>query len=560
MIRLSLNHPVAVISLFAVLVFAGLVTWVWLPVELLPSLKHPRLVIITSFGSASAEEVESLLTRPVEEAVGTVSGLRSVDSVSSEGVSTVTLKFDWGINISMAAAEVREKLDLITDEFPRDAKLPIVVQYDPSDAPIMTLAVTGSEDLTALQVLARNRIKTELETVNGVAAVRLTGGLIPEIQVLADESRLAAHSIDLKTLSTFLEKANINFPGGRVMKGSLELPVRTVGRFKTVDEIRTVSIGRGDEGGTVRVKDVAEVEETHKDRTSISRVNSRSAVLLSILKESTANTLEVSGRVKDKLGEIRRSLPPNVGVEVVDDEAPFVEDSLRNLRSNMLEGSGLAFLALLIALRSLGTALLIMIAVPVSVFSTYAFMSFAGVSLNIMSIGGMALGIGMLVDCSIVVLQNVHKKRGVVPDLTKAVEIAVGEVASSLVSGTLTILVVLVPIMFMSGLAQRLFRDFAFTLASSLLMSLLTAIIFLPALIVSLFKKSAKRVQTSQSRLESTYGKVLFRLIKRPLSTVSRVHHIVMRRYLRRQQTGTGSSAEHQRRRILHCAYLTAGE
>lgn len=482
--RLALRHPVAVSALFATLVFIGLVSWPFLPLDLLPNLKYPRLVIITSFGNASAEEVETLLTRKVEEAVGTVAGLRSMNSVSSEGISSVALKFDWGSDMSMAAVEVREKLDLIADVLPREAKLPIVVHYDPTDAPILSFALSGSDDLTAMRVLAKSIIKPKLETIAGVASVRLTGGLTPEIQVLADMGRFAAHGLDMQVLANRLESANINFPGGKVRQGILELPVRTVGRFTTLEEIGSVSLGAGTEGGTIQVKDVAEVKRTHRDRTSLCRVNGRPAVLLGIIKEPAANTLEVSRRLIEGLPELRRSLPAGMDLEIVDNEASFVEEAVKDLRSNILLGGVLAFLVLFVFLRSLRSSAFILLSIPVSVLCTFAFMSFAGISFNIMSISGLALGVGMLVDDSIVVLEGIDRRRREVPDTFDAVITALKEVGASVIGGTLTTLAVLVPILFMSGLAQRLFQDFAFTLAVSQLMSLLTAMILLPALIV----------------------------------------------------------------------------
>ena len=482
--RLALRHPMAVSALFATLVFVGLVSWPFLPLDLLPNLKHPRLVIITSFGNASAEEVETLLTRKVEEAVGIVTGLRSMNSVSSEGVSSVVLKFDWGVDMSLAAVEVREKLDLVADVLPREAKLPLVVHYDPSDAPVLTIALSGLDDLTAMRVLARNVIKPKLETVAGVASVRLTGGLTPEIQVLADMGRLAAHGLDIEAVAGRLESANINFPGGKIRQGILELPVRTVGRFTTLDEIGYVPLGTGLEGGAIQVKDVAEVKRTHRDRTSICRVNGRPAVVLGIIKEPAANTLEVARRLIEGLPEVRRTLPGGMELEIVDNEASFVEEAVRDLRSNILLGGALAFVVLFVFLRSLRSSSFILLSIPVSVLCTFAFMSFAGISFNIMSISGLALGVGMLVDDSIVVLEGIDRRRRQIPDTFDAVISALREVGASVVGGTLTTLAVLVPIIFMSGLAQRLFRDFAFTLAVSQLMSLLTAMILLPSLIV----------------------------------------------------------------------------
>ena len=517
-----LRHPLAIVATFSLLVVAGIVSTFSLPVELLPSLKYPRLVILTSFGNASSEEVESLLTRPVEEAVGTVTGLRSISSTSSEGTSSVVLRFNWGSNMSLAAAEVREKLDLIADEFPREAKLPIVVQYDPTDTPIVTLALAGGKDIAALYTLAKHTLKPELETISGVATVRISGGLAPEIQVLVDRGRLVAQTLDLKLITDRLESANINFPGGSLIKGPMELPVRTVGRFKSLGEIELVSLGKGVEGGTVRVKDVADVVASHADRTSLSRVNGQPAVLLGIIKEPSENTVEVSQRVINRLADLRRRVPQGTTLDVVDNEAPFIEKALDDLKTDILWGSLLAFGVLLIFLRNLRSTVFIMLAIPVSVVSTFALMSFSGVSLNIMSIGGMALGVGMLVDCSIVVLESIHRKRFQTQDIYEATSDALSEVGASVVSGTLTSLAVLVPILFMTGMAQKLFRDFALTMGGSLLISLFVSVLLLPAIMV--WSQSSSKTSSSHdgemSWIHAIYKRIVLFALEHPAKVI----------------------------------------
>jgi HAE1 family hydrophobic/amphiphilic exporter-1 len=492
-----LRRPLAVIATFAIMVFAGGVAWFSLPVELLPSLKYPRLVIITSFGNASAEEVESLLTHQVEEAVGAMSGLKSMSSTSTDGISKVVLSFHWGTNMALAAAEVREKLDLFADQFPREATLPVVIRYDPTDAPVVTYALTGAAGVLGLRELAQQVIKKDLETVKGVAAIRVSGGTDPEIQILADPARLAAHKVDLRILAERIESANINFPGGTILKGSLEYPIRTVGKFKNIDEISTLSLGRGDHGGAVLVKDVAVVEESSADRRALSRVDGEPAVLLNIIKEQAENTLDVVNRVVSRMNDISRRLPKDTRLTIVDSEAPLVAGALQELKIDIVWGAFLAFLTLLVVVRKTMVASLIMLSIPVSVLSTVALMRLAGVSLNLMSVGGMALGVGMLLDCSIVVLESMYRRQvevdasqvsgGVLNrDPIESVSGVIRDVSPSLISGTLTTLAVLLPILFLTGAAQRLFRDFAFTLGASLLISLFTAVALLPAIAIKM--------------------------------------------------------------------------
>jgi HAE1 family hydrophobic/amphiphilic exporter-1 len=468
-------------------------------------------MVVSSFANASAEEVETLLTRPVEDAVATVAGLLAMTSVSAEGVSSVQLRFAWGTNMSMAAAEVREKLDLIADEFPREAKLPIVIQYDPTDTPIVTLAFTGALPLTELYTFSKTVLKPDLETINGLATVRVSGGLVPEIHVLVDPSRLFAHSLDFRVVAQALEAANINFPGGSLIKETIELPVRTVGRFKSIEEISLVPLGPGGLGGAVQIKDVAEVVPSHADQTSFCRVNGQPAVLLGIIKEPTANTVEVSRRLMQKLEVLRERLPNRTLLDVVDDDAPFIERSLADLRNDILWGSLLAFLVLLLFLRNVYSSISIMLAIPVSVIATFGLMSFFGVTVNIMSIGGMALGVGMLLDCSIVVLESLDRWYIKTREMLGAAARALAEVGASVTSGTFTTLAVLVPILFMTGMAQRLFRDFAFTMASCLILSLLVSILLLPAiLLLSRTYQTLQLARTTKTpTIESMYRKAV---------------------------------------------------
>jgi hydrophobic/amphiphilic exporter-1 (mainly G- bacteria), HAE1 family len=521
--RAVLRHPLAIVSVFAAAVFGSLITWSTIPVELLPNLKLPRLIIRSSLSNASAEEVEVLLTRVVEEAVGTVMGVRSMNSVSSEGESIVVLRFNWGADMSLVAAEVREKLDLVADEFPKESHLPTVVHFDPTDAPIVTLALTGEEDPSKLRTLARDSIKTELETTSGVASVRLTGGLVPEVQVIADGGRLSAHSLDLRNLIWRIEKANINFPGGRVEQDSMEFSVRTVGRFKNLEDILALSVGRGVTGGIVKIRDVGDVRWGYREQTSISRVNGQPAVLLGIIKEQTANTIEVSQRVLSRIEDMRRKLGSAIRLEVVSNEAPFIRNALAGLRTDALIGMFLSFGVLWIGLRKFSSAILVGVSIPVSVVVTLGLMSVGGVSVNIMSIGGLALGVGMLVDCSIVVLECCHRRRPEYLTITDAAAASVGEVGWSLVSGTLTAMAVLIPIAFLSGLAQKLFRDFAFTVAVSHLISLFTALLFLPAVMV-LTQSSAPSPVTARKKrpiLEQGYQFTLSFCTRHPIVVVT---------------------------------------
>jgi HAE1 family hydrophobic/amphiphilic exporter-1 len=506
-----LRHPIAVIPLFAMVVIAGLISWPSLPVQLLPNLTYPSLVVLTSYGEAAPEEVDTLVTRPIEATVSTVKGLRSLNSVSTNGTSTITLRFDWGTAMSSASAEVREKLDLITGDLPREVKLPIVMHYNPANAPTVVLALSGFKDLKRLRVTAETEVVPELERLPGVAAVRVRGGLVPEIQILADRGRLAAHDIGLEELFNHVKNANVNFPGGKMARGPVEFSLRTVGRFKSLEDMEQVPLGTSTKGGLVRVKDVARILKTYKDKTGISSINGNPAVLLNIIKEPEANTVKVSRGIRAQVAQLKRSLPDGMHFEIAMDQGPFIEEALRNLRDMVLIGSTLAFLVLLVGLRRVRSSVLVMISIPVSVFSTFGLMALFGVSVNFMSVGGLALGVGMLVDSSIVVLESIHRNRRSEADLLIAAEKGLNEVKTSVISGTVTTIVVLVPIMFMTGLGQRLFRDLAFTLSASLLVSLLVSLVLLPALVMltDWGRLKVEEPTGSESFLTKTYGRAV---------------------------------------------------
>lgn len=503
------THPLAIAAIFAIFVFGGILSWPLLPVELLPSLAYPRLAVRTTFGTAAPEEVETLITRPVESALAAVSGLRGMSSVSTEGLSVIELKFEWGSKMSLVATEVREKLDPITEALPRNVDPPLVTHYNPSDDPIVTLALLGSKDLSDLRVQAETVFKPELETVAGVATVRVTGGLVREIQVLVDAGRVVAQNLDLRDLSNRLETANINFPGGKILQGPLELSLRTVGRFTTIDQIRNLPLLHGAAGGTVRVSDVAEVVDASVEQTSISAFNGKPTVLLSIIKEPLANTVEVSARIRKKVETIRSTLPAGTQLVVTNDHGPFIEEALSDLRRNMVLGSLLALGLLVLGVRTVKGSALIVLSIPVSIIISLGFMALGGVTLNLMSIGGLAVSTGMVVDASIVVLESIYRHKAQRNDVHEAIHAALREVSGSAITATITTVVVLVPILFMTGLAQRLFRDFAFTLASALIVSLLTALILVPAMVVLTERWGSVRPVARVSGLKENYGKSL---------------------------------------------------
>jgi HAE1 family hydrophobic/amphiphilic exporter-1 len=477
-----LQRPLGVIALFIAALAAGLFCLPRLPVSLLPSLSQPRLTVVTRYEHATPQEVDSLVTRRLESVLGTVAGLRGLESISQQGVSRIGLAFDWERSLTDAAAEVREKLDAAIEQLPREAAPPLVLPYDPSQTPLITLALSGGKSGLLLRDLADQRIKPRLLTLPGVAAVGLMGGLTPEIQVLVDKARLAAYGLDLASVVKGIKQANLNSPAGELRMGQRNMPVRTVGRFQEPGQINEAPLAAGETQAPLTVDQVARVLRTHKDQTGFARSDGKDAVLVSVLKAQDANALEVSERVKQVV--LALNLPEEVKLEVVEDQAPIVEASLNELAKMVLMGGGLAILVLWIFIRRIGAALLVALAAPLGLFITFGLMNLFGVGLNLMSIGGLALGVGMLLDGSIVVLEAFERRRKTGLTRLEAARQALHEVGGSLITGTLTTAVVLVPVFFMTGLSQRLFADFSFTLAASLIVSLATGLLLLPSLLV----------------------------------------------------------------------------
>ncbi|MCB2186998.1 MAG: efflux RND transporter permease subunit [Deltaproteobacteria bacterium] len=504
-----LRRPLGLLALFLALALGGVFSWPRLPVELLPRLPFPRLTVLTVYENAPPQEVEALVTRRLEGVLGTVAGLRRMESSSREGLSVISLVFDWGRGLSEAAAESREKLDSVSDQLPREAELPLVLHYDPSESPVITLALTGPDQGTRPRILASTVVKSRLETLEGVAAVRVTGGQVPEVEVLADRARLVAHNLDLGRVVEGIRQANQNVPAGQVTTRGLEVAVRTVGRFKDYQEVASAPLTSGQEGRPVLVGDVARAVYGSKDPTGFCRVRGQPAVLVGVLKEPAANTVEVSARVRGALEHLASRLPGGFQLTVVDDQAPFVESSLGELQSMVWWGGLLAFGVLVAFMRRPGRALLLVSAVPLSLLATLGFMHLGGRGLNLMSIGGLALGVGMLVDSGIVVLEAMHRHQAQGLGRLDAAARSLAEVRSSLISATLTTVAVLVPVLFMTGLAQRLFNDFAFTLVAALLVSLATALYLLPALVARGRDRGTPALDQGTGRLAEIYGRGL---------------------------------------------------
>jgi hydrophobic/amphiphilic exporter-1 (mainly G- bacteria), HAE1 family len=496
-------HPVAVLMMFLAALVFGLVSYQRLAVELMPDIAYPTVTVRTGFEGAAPPEVELQVSQPIEEALATLDGLVRVDSRSRAGSSDVVLGFDWGTDIGRATQSIRENLQTIW--LPDNADRPLVLRYDPSLDPFLRLAVSvdaeselaknmePDELLLTLRELAEHQLKRDLEGMSGVAAARVRGGLQREVRVDVREGWLAARQLTLGDVRGALERENINIAGGSVLEGDVEYLIRTLNEFTTVEELGTLQIRRFD-GERVRLSDVAEVYETHEEREVVSQLSGTEAVEIEIFKEADANVVEVAERVKltlfgDGLPEdmggtkgLIDELPEGTEVVVLDDQAAFVELALANLRSTALVGGFFAVLVLYMFLRDRVATAIVSLAIPVSVVVGMAPLYLWDVSLNLMSLGGLALGIGMLVDNAVVVLESIQRWREEGLADREAAVAGVRDVAAAVVASTLTTIAVFLPIAFVEGVAGELFGDLSLAVVASLLASLAVALLLVPTL------------------------------------------------------------------------------
>ncbi len=482
-IGFSIGRPVTIIMLMTAMLLFGFIAFSRLPINLLPDITYPTLTVRTEYVGAAPNEIENLISEPIEEAVGVVTGVVRVSSISRPERSDVILEFEWGTNMDFASLNVREKIDLLN--LPQAAEKPILLRFDPSLDPILRIALSGNESLTALRIMAEEEIKRELEALEGVAAVKISGGLEEEIHVELDESRLASLGIPITQVATRLEQENVNLAGGTIKDGETEYLVRILNEFQAVDEIGDIIVGQVNTV-PILLSDVASVTKSHKERKLSAQIDGRESIEIAIYKEAGTNTIQVGRVVKDRLNSVQETvagLTSGVNLEVVFDQSIFIEQSVDEVLKTALYGGILAILVLYLFLRS-SSSLIIGVSIPISVVTTFFFLYAFDVSLNIMSLGGLALGVGMLVDNSIVVLEGIdrHRRRGGDQPVAERVRLGASEVGQAVVAATLTTVCVFVPIVFVEGIAGQLFRDLALAVTFSLIVATLVAVTLIPVI------------------------------------------------------------------------------
>lgn len=534
LVEFSTRRRVTIMMIMITMVLFGFIALGSLKVNLLPDLSYPTLTVRTEYTGAAPTEIETLISEPVEEAVGVVKNLRKLKSVSRTGQSDVVLEFAWGTDMDQASLEVRDKMEVL--QLPLEAKAPVLLRFNPSTEPILRLVLSAKgnaaneaeavRQLTTLRRYADEDLKKKLEPVAGVAAVKVGGGLEDEIQVDIDQQRLAQLNLPIDTIIQRLQQENINVSGGRLEEGSQRYLVRTVNQFASVNEIREMLVttqSGGDNaaqsaaqqmaaiaastgsaaamaaaasvqsassssssaiagGMPVRLKDVADVRQGYKEREAIIRLGGKEAVELAIYKEGDANTVSTAAGLKARLEQLEKQIPGDVELTIIDDQSRFIENAINDVKKDAVLGGFLAILVIFLFLRDGWSTFVISLSLPVSIITTFFFMDQMGLSLNVMSLGGLALATGLVVDDSIVVLESIAKARERGLGIVEAAIAGTREVSMAVVASTLTTIAVFLPLVFVEGIAGQLFRDQALTVALAIGISLVVAMTLIPML------------------------------------------------------------------------------
>ena len=527
LIEFATRRRVTVAMVTVTLVLFGLISLSSLRVELLPDLSYPTLTVRTDYEGAAPAEVETLISQPAEEALGVVKGLRKLKSISRTGQSDVVLEFAWGTDMQQAGLDVRDKMETL--QLPLDAKPPVLLRFNPSTQPIMRLALSSKQEggdetdavrrLMELRRYADEDLKRKLEPVPGVAAVKVGGGLEDEIQVEIDQRKLAQLGLSLDSVIQRLAQENVNLSGGRLEEGSQRYLVRTVNQFADVEQMREMLLttaggaaasggdnaqlmsailgsrdptviaalrGDGGSGGAgaspVRLKDVAQVYQGYKEREAVIRSGGREAVELAVYKEGDANTVATADALEARLAEIRARLPADIEMTPVEDQSRFIRHAIADVKLDAVIGGLLSILIIFLFLRDGWSTFVISLSLPISIIATFFFMGQLGLSLNVMSLGGLALATGLVVDDSIVVLESIAKARERGLGVLESTIEGTREVSMAVVASTLTTIAVFLPLVFVEGIAGQLFRDQALTVSIAIAVSLVVAMTLIPML------------------------------------------------------------------------------
>ncbi|WP_456275865.1 efflux RND transporter permease subunit [Bacillus sp. AK128] len=519
--KLAVLRPIAMSMVVLLLLILGVVSVRNMTIDLFPDLTFPVAAVTATYDGAGPEEIENLLAEPLENALGTIPNVESISSFSQNGGVLVVVSFHWGTDMDFASLNMREKIDAVRDFLPAGVESPRVVRFDPSDLPIIQLAVKDvSNEMIEAKQLAEEEIKPQLDSIDGVASVTIEGGVENEIKLIVDPKELATYNLTLEQLQQIIGSENLNLPAGSITDQNQQLPIRVTGQFQSISDIESLPVPTNQ--GILPLNQIVKIEESLKPHSQLSFLNGEPSVGISILKQSGTNTVAVAKQIEERLDEIKGQLPEGMEIQTVFDQSKFINQSISAVTSNMIIGSILAALVLYLFLRNIRSTLIIGFSIPISILTTFIFMYFSGHTLNLITMGGLALGIGMMVDNAIVILENIFRLRQAGHSMKDAAIQGTMEIGPAIIASTLTTIIVFLPIIFVEGLAAQLFKPLAIIVSFSLFASLFTALIIVP-LLSSLFLKTTeeKEEQTNRfTKLVNLYNRLLKSTLRHPKKTV----------------------------------------
>ncbi|TGK17842.1 efflux RND transporter permease subunit [Leptospira fluminis] len=483
-LKFCVRKPITISMIWSALVLFGLIALHNLKINLMPELEFPKVTIMTYYPNSSAEEVENLVTKPISDSVGTIGGVESVNSESMEGMSSVTVQFSNRTSMDYAILDVREKIDLVRDSLPQDASKPVVTRFDPSRSAFEEIVIFPKEGVREkdLRSFLSDNVKVYFERIEGLAAVQFSGGYKKEVSIEIDSEKMNSYGISLFDIRRSLSLANVSYPAGTLPVGDKDYLVRAVGEFKSVESIGEAIVGNNSQGVPIRLSSFSGIREGYRDRTGIARYNGKDCVIAYLYKESGKNSVEISQKVRTELEEINKKFSREISAQIVYDEAKFISESISGVTSSLISGMILAFLVLVFLLRNLKSPIILLTVIPASLFSTLLLFYIFGISLNMMSLGGMALGVGMLFDTSNVVFSAIERNLTRGASVQDASVRGTLEVTGSVVSATLTTVIVFLPIIFFKSIIGIVFGEMALAITLALFMSLFASLTLIPML------------------------------------------------------------------------------
>lgn len=513
----AVRRPVAMSMVIVFILIIGFVALSNLTVDLFPELDFPIVAILASYPGIGPEEIENLLVAPLENIVGTVTNVEAIQSSSRLGGALIIVQFNWGTDMNFATLQVRERIEMIRELLPQDVPLPTVVKFDPRTIPIIQFAVSSSSyDLAEIRRIVENRIKPILEPVEGVASVEVEGGRERVIRVTFDPEQLRSLGLTLQSIQQLMLAENMNLPGGQVTDQQLEIPVRIIGQFQSLQDIENLSIPTNT-GTVLPLSAIAKIEETFKPTSTLSFMNDEQSIGISIQKSTDTNTVTVANQINRAIEKLSQDLP-ELTIETIFDQSLYIKQSIRAVTLNMVIGSILAGLILLLFLRHVKSTLVVAFSIPISIIGTFILLYFSNQTLNLLTLGGLALGVGLMVDNSIVIIENIYRYRQLGFSKKEAAIKGTSEVGPAIIAATLTSVIVFLPIIFVDGLAAQIFKPLALSVSFSLLASLFTSIIIVPLFSSRLIQipNQTSRFQSSFHKIQEAYKRLLIWVLQRP--------------------------------------------